>query len=176
MSPRPRQPPLEKELLDRVYTRSKRSIADVARTLGVSPRRVGDSLDFHDIPRHAKAPRDKTFVNADVVIYLYVEKEWAYGRIAQLFGVGHQRIREVLDAYDVPIRKTAPEDRKPQRAWVRFEDVPVRKTFDGRVLTKTVAILECGHRSPIRRTALKVTDPTTLRFGCAACAKREEQA
>jgi hypothetical protein len=176
MSPRPRQPPLEKELLDRVYTRSKRSITDVARTLGVARQRVADSLDFHDIPRHEKAPRDRAFVPADVVVYLYVEKEWAYSRIAQLFGVGHQRIRDVLDAHEVPIRKTAPEDRKPQRAWVRFEEVPVRKTFDGRILTKTVAILECGHRSPTRRNALKVADPTTLRYGCAACAQKEEQA
>lgn len=174
MSPRPRQPPLEKELLDRIYTRSKRSIADIARTLGVSPTRVADSLDFHDIPRHAKVPRDKTFVNADVVVYLYFEKEWAYKRIAQLFGVGHQRIRAVLDEYEVPIRKTAPEDRKPQRALVRFEEKPWMTTFDGRVLTKTVAILECGHQSPIRRTALKTADPTTLRFGCAVCAQQKD--
>lgn len=175
MSPRPRQPPLEKALLDRVYTRSKRSIVDIARTLGVSVERVAASLDFHNIPRHASAPRDRTFVPADVVIYLYVEKNWAYRRIAQFFGVGDQRIRDVLDAYNVPIRKIAPEDRKPQRACVRFEDVPWQTTVDGRVLTKTVAILECGHRSPIRRKALKVADPTTLRFGCAACAAKKEQ-
>lgn len=174
MSPRKKEPPLEKELLDRVYTRSNRSIVDIARTLGVSRHRVAESLDFHEIPRHEKAPRDRTFVNADVVVYLYFEKEWAYGRIAQLFGVGHQRIKEVLDEHQVPICKTAPEDRKPQRALVRFEEKPWRRTFDGRVLTKTVAILECGHRSPIRRNALKVADPTTLRFGCAACALKKD--
>lgn len=161
-------PPLERELLERMYVRQQRSASDVASALGVGLRRVTDSLRFHGIPLEHRS--SKTFLPPEVVKSMYVTRNISITRIAAHFGVNHYRVSQLLD--DLGVKKPKPERPLPRRKVERFEEVTVALTFTGKPVTRMVAWLECGHKSPIRNQNLSRL-PADATFSCVPCAKKE---
>jgi hypothetical protein len=63
-----------------------------------------------------------------------------------------------------------------KRRGVAFEDSPMGKTATGRVITRKVLRLECGHKTGLHKGWLiaRKTDPTTIVTACKACRLQEE--
>lgn len=167
-----KRPPLDKALLERMYIRQRRSMADIARMLRVSPSRVKDSLEFHDIEldHEDRAKASTTFLPPEQIKKLYVEQKVPITRIAQRYGVAHQRISDLLRGLDVQIRPRT--SKYLVRAVTEIKIVTVDRTLTGQPITRPTAILECGHRHPLTRNQVP-KDITTLRFGCRACGLKE---
>lgn len=161
-------PPLERELLERMYVRQQRSASDVASALGVGLRRVTESLEHHGIPFEQRA--SKTFLPPDVVKGMYVNRHMSIKRIARHFGVHHGRVSDLLD--ELGVKKPKPESPLPRRQVERFEEVVVAQTLTGKPVTRIVAWLECGHKCPVRHRSLSHL-PVNATFSCRPCANKE---
>jgi hypothetical protein len=161
-------PPLDRELLKRMYVRQDRSASSVANALGVGLGRVIDSLRYHGIELEQRT--SKTFLPPDLVKTMYVTRRMTVVSIAAYFGVHHRRVSALLDELKVDRRKS--DVNRPRRAVERFEEVIVAETFTGKPVIRLVAWLECGHKSPVRRKSLP-PDPSTAIFPCKVCAQKE---
>lgn len=164
--------PLDKTILERMYVNQGRSKTDIAKTLGVGFKRVTDSLAYHEIQDDGR-PRAKlatTFVPAADVQRFYVEYRWSITRIAKYFNVNHTRISSLLDELEIPRRQSLGF---PLRSVDHLEDVVVRKTMIGRAITKKVAILTCGHKSPILQRMTSKPIPPDFKIGCKVCPQED---
>lgn len=169
-------PPLEKELLQRMYVRQGRSVANVAEALGVGTDRVKKSLAHHGIPRHsAHRSSNKTYLPADSVIARYTERRWSVERISAYYGVHHKRVTDLLRENGVQVRGRSSSSDLPKRPVDRLEQVRVGTTLDGKPKTAVTAILSCGHKHPVHRKTTMQTDLTGVSFRCRACRNLEEK-
>jgi transposase len=160
--------PLDREVLERMYVRQQRSATDIATALGVGLGRVKASLEHYEIPFEQRTSR--TFLPPDMVKGMYMDRHWSIQRIANYFGVNHDRVSKLLD--ELGVKKPKPDRPLPRRKVERFEEVTVALTFTGKPVTRMVAWLECGHKSPIRNQNLSRL-PVDATFSCVPCAKKE---
>lgn len=97
-------------------------------------------------------PRSKTPVpTEDELRRLYHERGWALYRIAAYFGVSKTLASQWFKNYGIPTARVIPDVPRVNSRVDHYEELPYRTTLDGRVLTRTVAILECGHKCPVSR-------------------------
>jgi hypothetical protein len=161
-------PPLDRELMERMYLRQNRSATSIAAALGVGVGRVTDSLRHHGIELERRS--SSTFLPPQLIKTMYVDRKMTIVAIAATFSVNHSRVSAVLDELGVKRRKR--DVPLPRRNVDHFEEVVVAKTFTGKEITRLVAWLECGHKSPVRRKSLP-RDPSTATFGCVPCGQKE---
>jgi transposase len=168
LRPETKLKPLERELLERMFVRQERSATDVAKALGVGVSRVIDSLEYHGIEYEKRT--SKTFLPPDLVKSMHVDGRMSIKRIAAHFGVHHSRVSALLD--DLDARKPRSDQPLPRRKVDRFEEVVVGLTMTGKEIKRTVAWLECGHKSPVRSRRLS-TLPQDAIFSCRPCGQKE---
>lgn len=170
-------PPLDKELLERMYVRQGRSMADVASALGVGLQRIKTSLEQHGIPLREQSGPPPSYLSSEEVVRLYLAG-WPTSRIAEFFFVNESRVRQILTEQEVPTRPDGKKrDDTIKRRGVAFEEVPMGQTQTGQLINRTVLRLECGHKTGLRRgrSIARKTDPTTIVTACKACRFQEEK-
>lgn len=120
-------------------------------------------------------PRDKLLCpNVSLLHHRYVELGWTIKRTAKVFGVDPKIARRWLDEAQIPVRtRTAPPG-SVLRQVVRYEELPYDTTGNGRVLTATVAILDCGHKAKVYNKANSSEFSFTTTRTCPACTKRNK--
>lgn len=79
----------------------------------------------------------------------YVERKWQLYRIAAYYHTTRPVVVRWLTEYGIPISNPIPVPEAVHRKVDHYEDLPYHTTWNGTVLTKTVAILECGHKCPV---------------------------
>lgn len=163
---------LDKELLERMYVRQGRSMTEIGTTLKVGRLRVRRSLEHHEIPIRVNHRRAAGFLQPEVLLKM-VAKGLPLSQIARHFHVGEKHLTEVLDGLKAERpQRVANGQGPPRRAVERFEEVVVAENAIGKPITRLVAWLECGHKSPVKRDRLP-HDPMTTTFGCKVCAQKE---
>lgn len=168
LRPKKKLEPLSRELLERMFVRQERSATDIAKALGVSVSRVVDSLAHHGIEFEKRT--SKTFLPPDLVKSMHVDGGMSIKRIAAHFGVHHSRVSALLDGLDA--RKPKLDRPLPRRKVERFDEVVVGLTMTGKEIKRTVAWLECGHKSPVRGRRLSML-PQDAVFSCRPCGQKE---
>lgn len=164
--------PLDRVVLERMYVRQGRTMAEVATALKVGHARVRDSLNHYGIPIRKTGGRRATYLPPHVLLPM-ARSGRTLDQMARTLNVGEKRVREVLDDLGVERRRRAAKgEGPPRRSVARFEEVVVAKTMTGREITRLVAHLECGHKSPVARKRLP-HDRMTATFGCKVCAQKE---
>jgi hypothetical protein len=76
---------------------------------------------------------------------LYYQDRLSQKQVAYRMRISVGKLREIMKANGLEARGKESEKKYPSKEVMRYEDRPYEETFDGRVLTKTVAVLECGH-------------------------------
>lgn len=81
----------------------------------------------------------------------YIVAKWTVYRIAAYYRTTSRVVSRWLGEYRIPINNPVPVPNPVHRKVDHYEEAPYRITLDGKVLTVTVAILECGHKCPVSR-------------------------
>lgn len=170
--PSRKAPPLDKAVLERMYARQGRTMTEIAAVLKVGQMRVKTSLEHHGIPLRKTGGRRAAYLPPHVLLPM-ARNGLTLTQMARTLGVGERRIREELDKLGAERRRRAPKgEGPPRRSVASFEEVVVAQTMTGRDITRLVAHLECGHKSPVSRKRLP-HDRMTATFGCKVCAQKE---
>lgn len=104
----------------------------------------------------------------------FVEQGWTKKRIAAYYRVSTDTVSRWLDEKGVA-RPVYESENLPRRAVVRYEEAVYDVTRDGRELTRTRAVLECGHHVPVTRA----NEPNKYHYRavklCRACSTENAQ-
>lgn len=104
---------------------------------------------------------------------LYYRDRLTQKEVAYKMGWSVALVREVMKENGLEVRSNSKG--YPNRKVVGYREVPYDTTFDGKVLTKTVADLECGHIVKVwETTAPNVTGYRPVR-SCPACGTKEKE-
>ena len=87
--------------------------------------------------------------NVPKLYRMYVDERASLKRCAAYFHTTPDVIKRWLAEYEIPLRPAPSESTRVSRAVREILDMPYDE-YNGKICTVPVAILECGHRAPLR--------------------------
>lgn len=105
----------------------------------------------------------------------YVDERWTLQRLAAYYKTSTKIVKRWLGERGIEMFDYSAPENSVQRKVDHYEELPYRTTLGGKVLTRTVAILECGHKCPvIRRPVPNEYSYDSVRT-CKVCTDKGQQ-
>lgn len=165
-------------MLYRMYVTQNRPIEEIARWLKCSATRVSYWLDAYEIPkRSGKRMRVLTTHEKNLVKKLYHDDGLSQAQVSAKLRIPVSQVRLAMQELGVAPRrgKQRLTPKLPVRAVDHYEEVQYGESITGHPLMRTVAILECGHKTKVWTKKLPYVTEYTDHYGCRACYEREKE-
>lgn len=165
--------PVSEEDLRTAYLDEELSWAQMERRFDVSSRTIQRWMAGYGISARSQNVRIEPASKEDIR-KAYEDERLTWAEMTERFGASPSIIRKWMVTYQIPLRggRESQAEVTPEGIWrkvVGQVEVPYDTDLDGTPITRTMDVLECGHKKPSRVARAGLLGAPNREHRCSKC-------